>query len=92
MKIYVVQGSTGEYSDHREWLVCAFKEEQQAKNFVVQLTQEANTMLAKYKHRYDWKCGKSGRMFDRELPPNDHFFDCDYTGFNYTYCDVELKD
>jgi hypothetical protein len=29
-KIYLVQGNCGEYSDHREWVVCAYEDEAMA--------------------------------------------------------------
>jgi len=29
--IYIVEGSTGEYSDHREWKVAGFRDEQNEK-------------------------------------------------------------
>ena len=32
-KIFIVEGSTGEYSDHSEWLVKAFRDENMAKEF-----------------------------------------------------------
>lgn len=44
MLIYVVEGSTGQYSDHQEWLVKAFRDEQDAKNFVMDCTREANKL------------------------------------------------
>ena len=34
MIIYVIEDQTGEYSDNRNWLVKAFRSEQQAKDFV----------------------------------------------------------
>ncbi len=32
-KIWIVQGSTGEYSDHSEWPVCGYYDETAAKSF-----------------------------------------------------------
>lgn len=39
MKIYVVRGSTGEYSDRTEWLVRAFYNERQSKEFILELDE-----------------------------------------------------
>jgi hypothetical protein len=30
-EIYLVQGNCGEYSDYREWVVCAYRDERKAK-------------------------------------------------------------
>jgi hypothetical protein len=42
MIIYVVFGTTGEYSDRREWTVKAFSEEKKAKKLVKDATRRAN--------------------------------------------------
>ena len=34
-QVYVVEASTGEYSDHREWPLCAYEHEDEAKAHVV---------------------------------------------------------
>jgi hypothetical protein len=98
MKIYVVQGSTGEYSDHKEWLVCAFKDEKKAQELVVQLTQEGKVFVKKmevlqeedYEAWVDAKYGDGGKIL---FPPNDPNFEYDsgLLAFNYTYFEVELK-
>ena len=93
MKIYVIQGSTGEYSDHMEWPVCAFKDEQKAKDFIVQLTQEANAFMAQFSDSYewyDWFYEFESRRFGP--PPNDPKFRCDSSRFNYAYFETELRD
>jgi len=36
-KAWVVQGTTGEYSDRREWIVCVFLSEAEAKDYLAQL-------------------------------------------------------
>lgn len=37
MKIYLVQGHTGEYDSYQEWNVCAYKTENGAKNRINEL-------------------------------------------------------
>lgn len=98
MRIYVVQGSCGEYSNHEEWLVCAFKEEQKAKDFVIQLTQEAQALVSRYGNsHYSWLYGddpdplKFRDESEKELPPNDPHFNFDSSGFNYTYLETDLE-
>lgn len=84
MLIYVVEGATGEYSDHQEWLVKAFKSEAKAKEFVVKCTKEAHKIEAKAAYF----------QFDRR-EDETHSFDPkyrrDYTGVHYTYFSVELE-
>lgn len=83
-KIYIVFGATGEYSDHREWPVKAFRSQDKAQAFVTQIATEARAMLAKYNGYSNWKYGEDcSRDEPIEMPPNDPDFDCDYTGANY---------
>jgi len=44
--IYVVMGSTGEYSDRTEWAACAFDEEWKAQRFVSQIETEFRKLEA----------------------------------------------
>lgn len=46
MNIYVVIGTTGEYSDHREWPVAAYFSEKLAQAHVIRATQRANELYA----------------------------------------------
>ena len=76
----MVMGSTGEYSDHREWMVRAFTTESAAKDFVKRVTQRAQEVISRY---------EGGYMPDgvNELDPNMRV---DYTGVNYSYEKCEL--
>lgn len=38
-KIYLVQGNCGEYSDYREWVICAYRDEAMAKDHAVRAKQ-----------------------------------------------------
>lgn len=83
MNVYVVQGSCGEYSDHSEWLVAAFTDEEEAKAFVVACTEAGNAKVAAHGDKSYWSI-PSGT----DLDPN---WDVDYSGFNYTYFTVPLR-
>lgn len=85
-KIYVIQGSTGEYSDHIEWMVCAFTDKSKAEQFVLQLTREGNEYIVKF--------GEFLNMRGRQPkpPPNDPNFDCYCCRFNYNLFEVDLRD
>lgn len=49
-KIYVVMGTTGEYSDRSEWPVIAYFDEEKAKQHVTLARQEAKRILHLAKH------------------------------------------
>jgi len=86
MTIYVVQGSTGEYSDHVEWLVKAFYQEKQAQDFVNELDKVADMINERIKKQGFIQYYSNKDNFN----PLDPQFRVDYTGTNYTYYPVEL--
>jgi len=81
-KLYVVMGSTGEYSDHSEWLVYAFENEDDAKWWVERATEKAN----------EWKNVRNSRHMDPPggWNPYDPHMHMDYTGTNYYIEEVEM--
>jgi len=95
--IYVVQGSTGEYSDRTEWLVCAYGDEESAKAHVVRAGRRANEIE-------EWRCPKCDERWQyhdtdwsgckEKRPHNEHDerFRIDYTGTRYFYERVELRE
>jgi len=88
MKIYVVQGSTGEYSDHREWLVKAFKSQEKAQDFVSFLDSKLLELGLKYESVYTHEdMEKEEKMM--EFDPQFQF---DYTGTMYSILEVELEE
>ena len=82
--IYVVMGTTGEYSDRSEWPVIAFVSEEAAKERIEKATHRAKELEATIPSNYEMHV--------------DHFkqneFDPDmqhkYTGTEYYYLKVEL--
>ena len=86
MKIYIVQGSTGEYSDHMEWPVRAFDSERKAQDFVNKLSEEYRFLKQKYGHHgFSWYCHiEEENMTDPNMRS-------DYTGTNYSYFEIELE-
>jgi len=87
-KVWIVEGSTGEYSDHCEWRVCAFFSEDAAKAFAEELSalgREAYEIRSK--GNYEWRKTKQGKA----LLEKDPDVSIDYTGVNYTaYC-VDIR-
>lgn len=79
MKIFVVRGTTGEYSDRTEWPVKAFLSEKAAQELVIAATQRANEVF-------------TDRSYDRDIDKNqfDPDMRMDYTGTSYMIETVEL--
>lgn len=80
-KIYIVEGSTGEYSDHTEWIVCAYEKENDAQTHVVDASAMARELIAEYETPYDIPNGAN---------PFDPKMRVDYTGVNYCVIETEL--
>ena len=82
MIIYIVVGSTGEYSDRYEWYVCAYRDKQEAEIRVSECKKKAK----------EWE---SVRDNDFRGPPDNHY-ECDpnmrmdYTGTDYYLETTEL--
>lgn len=83
--IYVVQGSTGEYSDHREWLVHAFRHEADAQAEVEFLT--AKWMELRASDGTDWEERHADEEAMRVFDPG---FFTDYTGSHWNVLAVDL--
>lgn len=86
MKIYIVFGQTGEFSDFREWPVKAFKTKIKARK----LHRKLNTIAKNGKgarHAFAWtdrlrtKLGEAGDL-DAQV---------DYTGTEYKVCELEFE-
>lgn len=85
MKVHVVMGTTGEYSDRDEWLVRAFVSRRRAEKFALACKVRANEIVAKYPDsRWDIPKG------EHEMDPG---FRADYTGTDYFVCaETELDE
>ena len=89
MKIWIVEGSTGEYSDHSEWPVKAYRTEVKAKEMVElcsaeyrRITIERNRLELDYYEELPDICI---HKYDKS------FSEC-YTGTLYRCYDIELED
>lgn len=81
-KIWIVQGSTGEYSDHCEWIVGWYSNERDAQicvEFLSKLAREAFKLHKKGAYE------AAGNL----MAPFDLGFMVDYTGTNYACFPVE---
>lgn len=87
MKIYVVTGSTGEYSDRVTWLVKAFTDEDSAKEFVIK-AQEIADVIFKRSVEDDEEGWDIRDNAQSELDPGLRMY---YTGTTYYFESVELE-
>ena len=85
MKIYIVMGESGEYSDRNVWDVKAFKNEIDARKFVEDCTKEGN--ILKLKYEYEWY---DSTIHDKH--PLDPDFKIRGNDFNYWIEETELED
>ena len=81
--IYVVFGTTGEYSDRTEWCVIAYRDENQAKEHVVNATRRANEIEVTRPSRFRVDPAAGKNEFDPDM-------EMDYTGTSYYYAPVKL--
>ena len=83
--VYVVVGSSGEYSDRTEWGVVAFISEDAAKDHVEKATKRAKELEAT--RPTDWT-KQADHFKSNEFDPD---MKTDYTGTSYYYITVELR-
>jgi len=86
-KIWMVGGSTGEYSDRQEWVVDAWRSEGKAqarvKHLEARMQELGVNTLQRYSDKWNRACA--------EMVKDDPAFSCDYTGTSYYICELELK-
>ena len=81
MKIYIVMGTTGEYSDRIEWPVVAYKDKKLAENHVHNATQTANIIFSNM--QTDFTLGLCKNSYDPKMK-------MDYTGTYYFIYETTL--
>lgn len=84
--IYVVEGSTGEYSDRAEWPVAAYRNEAEAAQLVLDATQWAMSQ-----HVHEDNYASSYQVRHTLKNPFDPAMYIDYTGVRYRYYPVEWR-
>lgn len=86
-RIWIVMGSTGEYSDRNEWPVAAFASEEDAQARVIALDVRMQQMPPEWRDdRWDYQ--DEIRVHMQALSRN---FNMDYTGTSYSYFEVPFE-
>lgn len=81
--VYIVQGTTGEYSDRTDWLVKAFRSQTKADELCHRAQLRAGEIKNSRESRYG--APKNSNEFDPDMR-------MDYTGTEYTVITVELDE
>jgi hypothetical protein len=86
-QIWIVQGTTGEYSDRKEWIVCAMYDETAAKELSVTLSELGKEAFKlRCNGNYEWENEPAGKR----LLAADQQASIDYTGIDYTAYSVKI--
>jgi len=95
-KIYILQGSTGEYSDRTDWIVQAYKDKVMADEECKQANQEANDYkealdkLDNTKNDYYDKIETYEKELSKKYLSVDPTAKFDYTGTSYWVVKCDL--
>lgn len=92
MKVHVVMGATGEWSDRIEWPVRAYRSEEAARAEVLRLTNAAMEYVTARGDDIFGANDETERLTEAHRAQYDPGFSCDYTGTSYFIYDVELVD
>lgn len=82
--MFVVMGTTGEYSDRKEWLVCAYENETLARTHAEEAQKAAARLTVQYGHYHRIELDDDAKKWDADM-------DFDYTGTDYTVVEVPLR-
>ena len=91
-KIYVVSGSTGEYSDRREWNVAAYFSEARAARRVVELDRVAKEIYQRTRGPAPDLDAWSDEYKQAIATSGDPDMQIDYTGTNYYLAAIDIVD
>lgn len=98
MKVFIVFGQTGEYSDHVDWPVKGFTDKARAESFEFECTKAAKVWKEERDRRrsdpdFDWSYvgGQQELKDEKAAVPGDPSFRCDYTGTDYYTVEVEVE-
>jgi hypothetical protein len=80
--LWLVHGSCGEYSDRCEWVVCAYRSEEEAKKHTQLAQARADALKRQYENA--WKMPANANEYDPQMQT-------DYTGTFYSHGMTELR-
>jgi hypothetical protein len=87
-KVYIVFGTTGEYSDRNEWSVCGYRN----KDIATKHADDAMIWAHLLKEKIDEEGKSAFEAKDQLVSPYDSHFNMDYTGTDYYVLEVDIID
>ena len=84
MKIYLVEGRTGEYEEYHTWIAAAFKEQSKAQEMARH--PDLNVKFEKTMIWFD-----SREEIEQKGKLIDPAYNCDYTGSSYHVIEMDLQ-
>jgi len=88
MKVYIVFGTTGEYSDRTEWPVCGYRNEDVARKHA----DDAMIWAHLLKEKVDDEGKSVFEAREQLISPYDKHISMDYTGTDYYVVEVDIMD
>lgn len=93
MKVWIVEGSTGEYEDRQQWIVKAFASEEQAEALQARLNQaRLNNILKENQLHYYNVTERDDYRIPNELLDLDQNAEVDYTGASYSLYSIDVEE
>lgn len=87
--MFIVIGTTGEYSDRKEWLVAAYWEQDKATEHAARAKRRTAEIVGRFDGR--WEALDAKMDGDAEAANQwDKDWDSDYTGTDYVVAEVPL--
>lgn len=90
MKIFVVEGSTGD-PDYRSWLVLAYRTKAAARKKALRCAERARLLFLHSEYDDRW-ADEDSSVFRKWLKDEDPKAQVCYTGTNYRIIEVELEE
>lgn len=93
MKVWIIMGTTGEYSDRSEWPVRGYINEATARTEVEAMSARAREVQDEFRQvKYDFSPEGKARMSQIMQYIGDDSFNADYTGTSYYLMEVDIAD
>lgn len=89
-KVYLIEGETGEYSDHSTWVVCASLDKPVAEAYLKHLHKNLRRLGLDEQERLASSNNSEWNSRVAEMTALDPQFRCDYTGSNYCMFEVHM--
>lgn len=92
-KVYIIQGSCGEYDDHTTWIYRAFTDKSKAQIRMNELNAKLKLMnMSSDNDNPSYDYSKELKINQQIMNVIDEYFCYDYTGSSYSLIEVDLEE